>query len=119
VPPPNLLHRVNKTVVNVEGSTHFVALCDGALFAIKHADGSNAMFPEFVDETIPPQDVPVFVRHGRKVEPLCDKSSIAEKEPMRRGQRGRNALCNHIARVLLERDLRRLGSCVITRGLLR
>lgn len=101
----------------MEGNTHFVALCEGPLFAIEHADSSNAMFPEFLYEAIPPQDVPVFVRHGRKVEPLCDKSSIAEKEPVRRGERGMNAFCNHITTVLLERDFRRLGSCVITCGL--
>jgi hypothetical protein len=94
-----------------------MTLCGGPFFAIKHAYSSNAIFPEFVDEAIPPQDVPVLVRHGCKVEPLCDKSSIAEEEPVRGGRRGRNALCNHITRVLLERDLRRLGSCVITCGL--
>ena len=104
--------------MTVEGNTHFIALCDGPFFAIKHADSSNAMFPEFMDETIPPQYVPVLVRHGCKVEPLCDESSIAEKERVRGAQRGRNALNNHITRVLLERDLRRLGSCVITCGLL-
>ena len=38
------------------------------------------MFPEFLDETIPSQDVPMFVGHGGKVEPLCDESAIATKK---------------------------------------
>lgn len=56
-----------------------MALCDGPLFAIKDADGSNAVFPELVDKAIPSQDVPIFVGHGRKVKPLRDEGAIAEK----------------------------------------
>lgn len=57
-----------------------MALCGGSLVAIKDADGSNAVFPELLDEAIPSQDVPVFVRHGRKMKPLRDEGAIAEKE---------------------------------------
>jgi len=102
--PPILLHRVNKAGVTVKGSTHLATLCDGPFFAIEHAYSSNVMFPEFINETKPPQDVPVLMRHGRKVKPLRDKCSIAEKELVRGMRRDRNALCNHITRVLLERD---------------
>jgi hypothetical protein len=38
------------------------------------------MFSELLDETIPPQDMPMFVGHGRKVKSLCDKSAIATKD---------------------------------------
>jgi hypothetical protein len=54
------------------------------------------MFPKFMDETIPPQDVPVSVRHGCEVEPLCDKSSIAEEEIGERESKGQErALQSH------------------------
>jgi len=73
--------------VTAEGNTHFVALCGGPFFAIEHAYSSNVMFPEFINETIPPQYVPVLVRHGCKVKPLCDKCSIAEGELVIEGER--------------------------------
>jgi hypothetical protein len=101
--------------------THLAALCDGPFFAIKNAYGSNAMFPELVDEAIPSQDVPVLVRHGRKVKTLRDESAIAKKEDMVRwgaGVQGRISAI-YITKVLLERDLRRLGSCLMTCGLVR
>lgn len=116
--PPILLRRVNEARVTSKGSTHLSALCSGPFFTIEHAYSSNAMFPEFVDETKPSQNVPVLMRHGCKVKPLRDKCSIAGKGLVR-GERGdRNALCNYITIVALERDLSRLGSCLITCGLL-
>jgi hypothetical protein len=77
------------------------------------------VFFEFVYEAIPSQDVSVFVRHRRKVKPLGDESAIAEKEHDEIGAKSvGKALRNYITSVLLERDLRRLGSCVMTWGLL-
>jgi hypothetical protein len=86
--PPILLHRVSKVRVTAEGHTHFAALCNGPFFAIEHAYSPNVIFPEFINETIPPQDVPVLVRHGCKVKPLSDKCPIAEKELVRGGLKG-------------------------------
>jgi hypothetical protein len=41
------------------------------------------MFPELVDEAIPSQNVPVFVGHRCKVEPLRDEGAIAKKQLVR------------------------------------
>jgi hypothetical protein len=78
------------------------------------------VFPELVYEAIPSQDVPVFVGHGCKVESLRDESAIAKKKAgeIVGGKRVGKAFCGYITSVLLDRDWRRLGSCVITCGLL-
>ena len=99
-------------------NAHLAALRYRPFFAIKHADGSNSVFPELLYEAVPSQDVPVFVGHGCKVESLRDESAISEKEQIRRIDRGGKAFRRYITRVLLDRDWRRLGSCVITCGLL-
>jgi hypothetical protein len=75
------------------------------------------VFPEFLDETVPPQDMPMLVGHGCEVEALRDESPIAKKNGLG-GANGEEGSRDHITTVLLERELRRLGSCVITCGLL-
>ena len=75
------------------------------------------MFPEFFDETVPPQDMPMLVGRGCEVETLCDKSPITKTKSLDETN-GEDDSRNHITTVLLERVLRRLGSCVITCGLL-
>ncbi len=97
--PPVLLRRVNNAKMTVEGGTHLAALCDCAFFAIKDANGSNAVFLELVDEAVPSQDVPIFVRHWCKVEPLRDECAITEREPVRWGAEGQE---RPIAITLLE-----------------
>lgn len=94
--PPILLHRVNKARVKAKGSTHLTALCDGPFFTIEHAYSSNVVFPEFINETKPPQDVPILMRHGCKVEPLRNECSIAEKDLVRGWAKGQErALQSH------------------------
>ena len=60
----------------------------------------------------------MFVGHGRKVKPLCDESAIATKQKADKMKEMVGKPRSHITSVLLERDLRRLGSCAITCGLL-
>ena len=75
------------------------------------------MFPEFLDETVPAQDMPILVGRRCEVEALRDESPIAEKSVLG-GVNEEDGSRIHITTVLLERDAMRLGSCVITCGLL-
>jgi hypothetical protein len=75
------------------------------------------VFSEFLDETVPPQDMPILVGHGCEVEALRDESPIAKVNVLD-GVNGGDSGRNHITIVLLEREPKRLCRCVITCGLL-
>jgi hypothetical protein len=80
-----------------------MALCNGPFFTIEHAYSSNTVFPEFLDETVPPQDMPILVGHRCEVEALGDESPIAKKHGLG-GVNGDDGSRAHITTVLLERD---------------
>ena len=82
---------------------YLLALCSSAFFAIEHAYSSNTVFPEFLDETVPPQDMSILVGHRREVEALRDESPIAKRHGLG-GVNGDEGGRTHIATVLLERD---------------
>lgn len=103
--------------VEVPVHAYLISLCSGSFFTIEHAYSSNTVLLKFLDETVPPQDMPVLVGHGCKVEALRDESPIAKMSELY-GTKGGDDSCNYITIVLLESELRRLGSCVITCGLL-
>ena len=114
-----MLRRVNHAIIPCKGPAHayLIALCSSSFYTIEHAYSSNTVFPEFFDETVPPQDMSMLVGRGCEVEALRDESPIAKVKGLD-GANGENGSRNHITIVLLERVLRRLGSCVITCGLL-
>ena len=58
---------------------YLTSLCNGPFFTIEHAYSPNTVFPEFLDETVPPQNMPILVGHRREVEALRDESPIAKR----------------------------------------
>src|SRR6266702_280094 len=74
---------------------YLMALCSGPFFTIEHAYSSNTVFPEFLDETVPPHDMPILVGHRCEVEALRDESPISKKERIRWGERRRRQSQSH------------------------
>ena len=74
---PIKTRRERRRAKRVRSKPYLIALRSRALSAIKYADDLDVMLSKFLNEAIPTQDVPVFMRHRREMKALCDERAIA------------------------------------------
>ena len=55
---------------------NLTGFCCGAFVAIKDANGTYVRVLQFCEDTVPADDMPAGVRHGRKMKALSDQGTI-------------------------------------------